>query len=247
MRNFKNISGFSLVELSVTLLIIGIVIAAITSGSSLLQAAKINKTISEITGYVAAVNNFKDKYKAWPGDMPNATSYWGATVTNGNGDEEILDISVSENLLAWRQLALSGLIAGNYTGTYAESASGDSEYFAAGINSPASSSAYKGSYYFLGSHFDVFDTTGISLQLGSSKGYYEPWGGALSPEDTHIIDVKIDDGLASTGNFYGFRSNIYLGVANRCVDNDYNVSSANYVLTDRTVNSCRMFYWIKKD
>lgn len=73
-----------------------------------------------------------------------------------------------------------------------------------------------------------------------------PWGGALSPEDTHIIDVKIDDGLASTGSFYGFRSNAY-NADGYCVDNTYFSPSADYILTDRTVNSCRMFYWIKKD
>jgi prepilin-type N-terminal cleavage/methylation domain-containing protein len=58
-----NRSGFSLLELSITLVIVGLATAAITSGTHLMQAAKLNNIIAEISGYVKATNSFKDKYK----------------------------------------------------------------------------------------------------------------------------------------------------------------------------------------
>ncbi len=245
MKKNKNISGFSLVELSVVLVVAGLTMAAITSGAHLLQAAKLNKTISEITGYVTAVNNFKDKHKAWPGDMTNATSYWGTYhvtnnpngVVNGNGDEQIAGAFQGEPLYAWQEMALSGLIPGKYTGQDAGTPD-----FVAGVNLPGSSIA--GSYFML-YYYPTFGTTGNYLQLGSQQSNTQPNASVLSPSDTHVIDIKIDDGLATTGNFIGFRGDEFFGVAGKCVTSDHNTASANYILTDNTV-SCRLGYWINK-
>lgn len=240
MKKHQNTSGFSLVELSIVMLIAGLLVAGITSGAHLMQAAKLNKIISEITGYVTATNNFKDKYRAWPGDMPNATSYWGTYsagppitgATNGNGDEKI-----TEDFQAWRQMALAGMISGSYTGVTAGATS-----YQAGVNMPASS--IEGAYYQLYHWGPYFGTTGLFLALEKFAAN-DAGGGALTPSDTHIIDVKIDNGIASTGNVYGHRGSDYIGASGKCVDADFSAASANYILTD-TATSCRLFYWITK-
>lgn len=244
--NNKNL-GFSLVELSVTLVIAGIIMAAITSGMHLLQTAKLNKLVSEISGYVTAVNNFKDKYKAWPGDIPNATSYWGtyaagppiSGTTSGNGDEQISS-NTTESIYAWRQMSLSGMIAGNYSG--ADQGTPD---HVANINVPTSIAAQSGSIYFLAYFSNVFASSGNVLQLSSVLAANSPHGEILTPADARIIDTKIDDGVASTGSIYTIRGDTYIATAGRCVDAAYSTTSANYILTDNTI-SCRVAYWLNK-
>src|SRR4051812_33687590 len=120
-------SGFSLIELAVTLVIAGLLAAGITGGMHLMQAAKLDKLITEITGYSTAVQNFRLKYNAWPGDMPNATTYWGLYnagtnpegTVNGDGNERIgaeASGNLLESLRASQQMALGNFIAGHFTG-----------------------------------------------------------------------------------------------------------------------------------
>ncbi len=225
-------------ELSITIVIAGLLMAAVTSGLHLLQASTINKTIAELSGYVTATNNFRNKYKAWPGDMPNATSFWGSQVSNGNGNEKV---ATDESLYAWQEMALSGLIAGAYTGTYVTTIN-----YQAGINMPPS--VLTGGIYILSYYNNVFSTTGNTIQLGSVASN-APWGGVITPSDAHIIDAKIDDGYADRGNLYSLRGSDYLGQAGFCVTNDDSSANASYDLTtpvNSEKKSCRIAYWVNK-
>lgn len=97
--------GFSLVELSIVLVILGLLTGGILAGQSLIRAAELRSVASEHQRYVTATKSFQDKYFSVPGDMKNATSFWGAadggdglgtdcfnvksttaTTCNGNGD-----------------------------------------------------------------------------------------------------------------------------------------------------------------
>ncbi len=248
MKHSDKTSGFSLVELSVVLVIIGLLLAAITGGSHLIHTAKLNQTISEINGYVTAANNFKDKYKAWPGDMPNAESFLGVYnastnpngTVNGNGDELI-----GERPRAWQQLALSGLIAGKYTGVVVSSTNPPPQYMA-GVNAPSVSSR-TGAFYLLTSREGFFGTTGNALQLGASNSSGLAWGGALTASDAHLIDIKIDDGVANRGILYTIRSNDY--GTGTCVNQGHSVAldvTVNYILTDPKEDACFIVYWLNK-
>ncbi len=126
--------GFSLVELSIVLVILGLLTGGILSGQSLITAAEQRSLVTQITTYSSSVISFRDKYFAIPGDMNNATKFWGAadgttgltaaclTATaagtcNGNGDGQINVHSYSkESFRFWQQMALAGLIEGTYTG-----------------------------------------------------------------------------------------------------------------------------------
>ncbi len=137
--------GFSLVELSVVLVILGLLTGGILTGKSLIRASELRAVVEEFDNYRAAVIMFEDKYYAFPGDIDNATDFWGiragttgsdaacwtATSTseatcNGNGDGFIRfqgGMNGVEVFLFWQHLANAGLIQeGQFAG---RSASGN--------------------------------------------------------------------------------------------------------------------------
>jgi len=127
--------AFSLVELSIVLVILGLLTGGILGGQSLIRAAEMRSISTEHARWVAAAQTFRDKYFALPGDMSNATKFWGtadaascsltstgdARTCDGNGNG-VLNYSFSgntahEHFRFWQQLANAGLIEGNYSGT----------------------------------------------------------------------------------------------------------------------------------
>lgn len=65
--------GFTLVELAIVMVIIGLLIGGILKGQELISNARISSTVSQVKGLDAALNTFQDKYNALPGDMNNPT------------------------------------------------------------------------------------------------------------------------------------------------------------------------------
>ena len=157
-------NGFSLLELSIVLVIIGLIAGGIVAGSSMIRAAELRAVITEQQQYQTAVMVFKDKYLALPGDMDNATAFWGLSSSGcpahvaghvlvegtcdsgGVGTGTIHDGLINapgthaynskELFWAWHHLSLAGLVEGSYTGY---SAAGHVYMDAvAGVNVPAS-------------------------------------------------------------------------------------------------------------
>src|ERR1700722_15466804 len=74
-------NGFTLIELSIVLVIIGLIVGGVLVGQDLIKAAEVRAQISQIEKYNTAVNTFYGKYQAIPGDMNIATaSQFGFTV-----------------------------------------------------------------------------------------------------------------------------------------------------------------------
>ena len=67
-------AAFTLVELSIVIVIIGLLIGGILGGQSLIHASELKSVISDFQKYQSAITQFRTQYNAWPGDMPNATS-----------------------------------------------------------------------------------------------------------------------------------------------------------------------------
>lgn len=83
--------GFTLVELSLVLVIIGLIVGGVLVGRDLIEAGKIRAQISQISDIETQINTFRVKYDCLPGDCPTATSALGATVggntiVNGDGN-----------------------------------------------------------------------------------------------------------------------------------------------------------------
>lgn len=89
----KNEKGFTLVELAIVMIIIGLLIGGVLKGQELIENAKVTATISQVKGFQAALNTFRDTYGAVPGDMRNAMNrLQGCTAApcgNGSGDSLI--------------------------------------------------------------------------------------------------------------------------------------------------------------
>jgi prepilin-type N-terminal cleavage/methylation domain-containing protein len=127
---FRTRHGFTLIELSVVLIIIGLVLGGILVGKDLIKAAEIRSLISQKQEYNTAANTFKEKYNYLPGDIPPSEtaqlgfftftgSFAGKTGRgNGNGIIEVTP-NIEQDCAGecgafWRHLSDARLIAGNY-------------------------------------------------------------------------------------------------------------------------------------
>jgi prepilin-type N-terminal cleavage/methylation domain-containing protein len=111
--------GFTLVEIAIVLVIIGLLLGGILKGQEMITQAKIKNVIADVTGVSAAMYGYQDRYRALPGDDKNADR-WGATLPKGNGDGVIVGkynstTAGDESRLFWDHLRRAGFVSG--TGT----------------------------------------------------------------------------------------------------------------------------------
>lgn len=212
--------GFSLVELSVVLAILGLLTGGILAGQSLIRAAEVRSVSADYNRYRTALNTFHTQYNAFPGDMIDATSYWGKDTVacnghsgaagapgtcNGNGNNNIEVAgganATGEYFQAWKQLQLAGLIEGAYSGLAGASAA---NHYACPSNCPSgrlsnSGWAYIGWRYISGAT-GLFDGNyGNALVFGGLTPAADPHAAVLTPEEAWGIDTKLDDGLPAMG------------------------------------------------
>lgn len=116
--------AFSLVELSIVLVILGLLIGGVLSGKSLIRAAEIRAQLAQIDQFRVAARTFREKYFFLPGDLPEptATSLGLSTRPAGCGDGdgdglvELWSASAQgETSLFWNDLSKAKLIPGSYT------------------------------------------------------------------------------------------------------------------------------------
>ncbi len=123
--------GFTLVELAIVLVIIGIIIGGIIKGQEMINNAKIKRAYSAQKEISAAIYTYYDRYGKFPGDDNTATTRWAGTF-NGDGDGLIeggtagtdaapgtmftcLAGTASESCAIWEHLRLAGIISGTAT------------------------------------------------------------------------------------------------------------------------------------
>ena len=221
--------AFSLIELAIVLIIIGLLTAGVTAASKLIEQSKINKVASELNNYKTSYMAFYLIYKEYPGDATNANRYFNeASYINGNGDSKIKPISdsSSESLLSWYHLTLAKLIDQNTIKSV------NDPLLPGGIHlnsntpvttlentcyAPAHISFLEGKGY--GSQIGVYDPqlpTGVLNSNGLSIGTHgtaactapgdPPAGYSIHATTASILDTKIDDSYGNSGNMLGRES-----------------------------------------
>jgi prepilin-type N-terminal cleavage/methylation domain-containing protein len=232
IQNNKNLA-FSLVELSIVLVILGLLVGGILSGRALIRSAELRAITTEKDRYVSAVYAFRDKYFYMPGDLPNAYQFWGATCgtndttastgCNGDGDGEITTLN-EERFKVWEHLSRAGLIEGSFDGV-----TNAPDYYS---SSNVPKSRFPSAYWELSSdHGNVSDPTAtlsisqhIYLRIGgisSGTSSIVPDTISLSHEEAWITDTKVDDGKANLGKLRG-------DGALTCVDDGYGLDPTDY-------------------
>lgn len=217
VRRQYSTHGFTLIELSIVLVIVGLLIGGVLSGRTLLRASELRSLTNDYQKYSSAVVQFRDKYNALPGDMPNAYSYWAGqgscsydtvvnatsvTACNGNGDGNI-DLNTGEAFKTWFHLKLAGMIEGGYTGLFADNWGGYTPYycFIIDVNTPGTKVS-KSSFFAM---FSTILTARGWWSGGDSSSQinfimYDDWANKpLTVSEAWSIDTKLDDGKPGSG------------------------------------------------
>jgi len=118
MKNSQK--GFTLVEIAIVLVIIGLLLGGILKGQEMITQAKIKNVIADITGVSAAMYGYQDRYRALPGDDKNAdrwTSGGGAKPGNGDGviagTYNATGATPPESIQFWDHLRRAGFVGGS--------------------------------------------------------------------------------------------------------------------------------------
>ena len=214
--------GFTLIEMSIALVIIALVVGGIVVGKELLITAKINQQISQIQSINTAVNSFKLKYNCLPGECATATSLGlGTTASwhNGNNDGKI-DVRCiqrqfynANNLIRdsnnfFMHLANAGLLDGTFEGYQGEAHNDD-------MTSTMVDARYLKAKYNTAYIFPTrFPNVPGACSAGGDWTAYTRDGGngfAIASYDTNFtsvipkdemrrMDEKMDDGIPISGN-----------------------------------------------
>lgn len=184
-----NTHGFTLIELAFVLVIVSLITVVTLTGRDLVRVAQTNAVTSQIQALETAVNQFRIKYNALPGDYNRAFEHdmgpTGATVINGNGNG-LLEANINTGAVTpfggeiqqfWVHLAGTNMYPGSFLGN-----SG-----AGTINRdfPANELDKGGIGVF---HIDAVNYYAVGISDGVT------FGSGLTPEEARRIDLKLDDG-----------------------------------------------------
>ena len=178
-------SGFTLVEIAIVLVIIGLLLGGVLKGQELINSAKAKSYAQDFRTIQSALYGFQDRYKGIPGDLAGAnTKINGADLATGTlGDGKIDGVwdtvtATNESCLAWQHLRLAGFLAGNT------------------INDCTTGSAYLQTNAD-GGRIGISSTMHITGMTGSYNICSDGVLGRIAKQ----LDIQLDDGVSNTGSF----------------------------------------------
>ncbi len=210
----KSEKGFTLVELAIVMIIIGVLLGGVLKGQEMITNAKITSTAKDMESFSAATNTFQDQYRDKPGTMPNANSRLAncATlaacfdVTAAMLPMPRIGTAQGNNATTafFGQLLAAGLISG-----FDGSNNGAAANF--GTSHPAA--PVDGGGFIVGNSFGtavansgfagVLATGRFYLGLSSTTAVMSAGQGVVTAEQASVIDTRLDDRNPQTGYILG--------------------------------------------
>ena len=207
-------SGFTLVEIAIVLVIIGLLLGGILKGQELINSAKAKSLANDFRAIPVYIYGYQDKFRSLPGDDAQADTHLtgankattGGTIGNGR-IEGLWDSTTAtdESVLFWQHVRLAGLATGDTTAGGSLPTNADGGRLGVTSTKPGSDATFNGTYYLC------------------SKG--------IKGKFAKMIDTQLDDGKTSSGSVRAFVSAV---AANASVaetvanfdDNSYDVCMA---------------------
>ena len=182
-------AGFTLVEIAIVLVIIGLLLGGILKGQELINSARVRNLADTTSGVQAAYFGFIDRYRRVPGDWQAAAAgnaIGGTINTGGNDNGRIDSTNYDEPNAVWEHLSKAGFVSGSYDG--------------AGGNEPTTAN-----------NASPFNPFNAAIVLARTGNYLDPT--AAPPQRLHLVvgrgtpvdiarelDTKLDDANPQTGN-----------------------------------------------
>jgi len=179
-------SGFTLVEIAIVLVIIGLLLGGVLKGREMITNAKIKRIENDFAGVSAAIYAYQDRYGSLPGDDPAASTRFAGTwraADNGNGDGNIAGgwnstNNGAESRKVWKHLRGAGLIAGPVNNTNAS------------YQQPSNS--FGG---LMGLDLNIYNLSGHNIVFGEIPG-----------DIAQILESRGDDGVPFSGSIQAHNS-----------------------------------------
>lgn len=179
----RNQSGFTLIEIAIVLVIIGLLLGGVLKGQELINSAKVKNLAGDFKNIPVFIYGYQDKFKALPGDDIAAASHVGATATNGNGNGIINGMwdsvtATDESVIFWQHVRLAGLAPG-------ETAVNLTTYL------PTNAA---------GGRIGITNATAANLPITGLRGSYIICSKGILGKFAKQIDTTLDDGSTTTGS-----------------------------------------------
>src|SRR5690349_16590711 len=179
-------SGFTLVEIAIVLVIIGLLLGGILKGQELINSAKVKNLANDFRVIPTYIYAYQDKFKSLPGDDANVTTHiTGATaaaaaglgngVINGNWNSTT---NTDESFLFWQHVRLANLAAG-------PTDVADPTYV------PRNA---------VGGIIGVSSGTAAQMQINGMTGTYQVCSAGVLGKFAKQLDIQMDDGNTATGS-----------------------------------------------
>ena len=176
--------GFTLVEIAIVLVIVGLILGGVLKGQEMISNAKVRNIVDQTTAVQTAVLAFQDRYRALPGDYSAATTNITGVAGNGTGDGFVA--TNNERGYFWQHLGNAGFITGSFDGA----AVANNNLTCASTSCPTN--AFSGAMkYSWGATASGSAINAHELRIGSN----------IPVNVLAEIDRKIDDGVPETGAF----------------------------------------------
>jgi prepilin-type N-terminal cleavage/methylation domain-containing protein len=206
MKN-KMKRGFTILELTLTIIIVSIIVVSVIAGQKILEQSKLKKIVSEYQNIDSASATFFSKYGKLAGDLNIATQYFSSSYTMDGNANNILDTDV-ERFTFWQHISLAGLIKGAYNPMPYIDSGNISDYNPDNMFPLSHSGGYFVPAYFFEGVFskkNVIALARIEIESNSSLAIIE---GVLKHDLIYSLDYKLDDGKPLSGNLRNYSDDL---------------------------------------